>query len=251
MSLANEYRRQLKWRNWDNLIDLCPIFKGAKILDLGCGPGDVSRMLAARGCQVTGVDANSELLALTNDTISEGCTFLQRDLRSLDLEYQAYDGLWCSFTAAYFTDFDEVFSQWLPFVKKDGWVCITDIDDLLGHEPLPSKFTKLISDFYDEAYVSKRYNFKIGSKLERVVSSAGFDVSSIHIIDDELSFSGPCSSEIFQAWKDRLLRMSGLKKFLGSERDEFNQHFLSALKNEKHFSRCKVVSCLGTARFRE
>mgnify|MGYP003387232255 CR=1 FL=1 len=133
MSLAEEYKRQFKWRDWSKVLDLCPIVPGQLVLDLGCGPGDLSNELAARGCIVTGVDANEELLSIARQECKTNGSFIQCDLSSLDLGQTKFDGLWCSFTSAYITDFAKVFDSWLPFLKPDLWGCITDIDDLFGH----------------------------------------------------------------------------------------------------------------------
>lgn len=63
MSLVGEYRRQFPWRDWPRALTLCPVAPGQQILDLGCGPGDLSAVLAARGVAVTGIDRDPELLA--------------------------------------------------------------------------------------------------------------------------------------------------------------------------------------------
>ena len=46
---------ELAWR----LLDLRP---GLDVLDLACGPGDLANRLAARGCQVTGLDSSAVFL---------------------------------------------------------------------------------------------------------------------------------------------------------------------------------------------
>jgi trans-aconitate methyltransferase len=134
MSLVQEYRGQFPWRDWPRALALCPITRGQHILDLGCGPGDLSAQLAARGLTVTGIDRDPELLAAAR-TSAPHVHFEQQDLSDLRLPAAGFDGIWCSFTAAYFVDFAATFARWCTFLKPTAWVCLIDIDDLLGHEP--------------------------------------------------------------------------------------------------------------------
>lgn len=52
---------------------LCTLFDpdGATVLDLGCGTGDLSHILAERGSFVVGLDASSEMLTLANHKAEE------------------------------------------------------------------------------------------------------------------------------------------------------------------------------------
>jgi trans-aconitate methyltransferase len=146
MTLVDEYRKQYAWRDWNRALSQCPIVSGQHVLDLGCGPGDISAALLNRGASVTGIDGNPELLLAAKEHYPQ-CTFEKQDLSALNLGLGMYDGLWCSFTAAYFTDFETVFSRWVALLKSNAWVCIVDIDDLLGHEPYPTKLAALSMNF--------------------------------------------------------------------------------------------------------
>src|SRR5258708_11398705 len=53
--VPGEAAAELAWR----LLDLRP---GMKVLDLACGHGDLANRLAARGCQVTGLDSSAVFL---------------------------------------------------------------------------------------------------------------------------------------------------------------------------------------------
>ena len=52
---SGEASAELAWR----LLDLRP---GTSVLDLACGHGDLANRLAARGCQVTGLDSSAVFL---------------------------------------------------------------------------------------------------------------------------------------------------------------------------------------------
>lgn len=133
MSLTQEYKNQFAWRDWKGALDLCPIRPGQKVLDLGCGPGVLTQELVTRGVHVTGIDSNEELLEEARKLQLRDSIFLSQDLNSLELPLNSFDGLWCSFTAAYFVDFKRTLQGWMPSLKEGAWICITEVDDLLGH----------------------------------------------------------------------------------------------------------------------
>ena len=244
MTLANEYRKQFAWRDWNKALSLCPISPGQKILDLGCGPGDISAELVAHGALVTGIDGNDDLLDVAKKRLPT-CIFEKQDLNNLNLKVNSFDGLWCSFTAAYFTDFDSTFSNWLQFLKKDAWVCIIDMNDLFGHEPLSNETHDKIHKFYEEALFSGRYDFRAGGKIQDVLERHGFRVKTIELDDQELSFKGQAMPVVRQAWMDRLNRMNGLKTFLKDDFNSFQEEFINCISAENHFSKCKVFCSVG------
>jgi SAM-dependent methyltransferase len=245
MTLVDEYRRQLAWRYWHRALSLCPLASGQKVLDLGCGPGDVSGMLAARGLVVTGVDENEELLAAARERYPE-CRFERQDLRRLQVPRVLFDGLWCSFAAAYFVDFDRVWRSWATLLKPTGWACVIDIDDLLGHEPISAPTRARIGSFYEDALERQRYDFRIGRKLCSAIGASGFQVAQFELDDSEFSFQGPAEPLVLDAWRLRFERLGGLRRFLGPDFADFRVEFLGCLASEAHRSHCRVLGCVGT-----
>ena len=59
--MENPLRKFIIYPSW---IDACGDVKGKRILDLGCGGGGSSRMLAIRGAAVVGVDKEQEMIKI-------------------------------------------------------------------------------------------------------------------------------------------------------------------------------------------
>lgn len=243
MSRVEEYRRQFSWRDRARAVDLCPTTRGQQILDLGCGPGDLSVVLAARGAEVTGIDHDPELLAAAR-TRAPHIHFEQQNLSKLALP-GTFDGIWCSFTAAYFVDFTTNFARWCTFLRPKAWACLIDIDDLLGHEPRSDATRDIVERFYRDAFEKRRYDFRAGRRLASTLESEGFVVTTTELADRELAFDGRASPEVLEAWRTRFSRMAGLKTFLGSDFADFTDGFIAALESPQHRALCRVVCCVG------
>jgi SAM-dependent methyltransferase len=245
MQLVDEYRKQYAWRDWNRALSQCPLVPGQRVLDLGCGPGDISAELCRRGVSVTGVDGNRELLLAAKERCPR-CTFENQDLRALNLGSESYDGLWSSFTAAYFSDFERIFSRWIALLKSNAWVCIVEIDDLLGHEPLSDTTRRTIDEFYEDALRGRRYDFRAGRKIQGVLENNGFSTACLTLEDKELSFDGPADAGVTQAWVDRFGRMPGLRAFLKDGFTQFKEEFVQCISSKDHHSRCRVICCIGS-----
>ncbi len=76
------------------LISLLSPLRGKRILELGCGAGEMSVFLSKQGAQVTGIDMGPSLIAAarTLARLNEAdCVFQQCNVVSLPLESETYD----------------------------------------------------------------------------------------------------------------------------------------------------------------
>jgi ubiquinone/menaquinone biosynthesis C-methylase UbiE len=68
---------------------------GARVLDLGCGPGHDAAELASLGLSVTGLDPASGLLAEACSYTCLAGRLIQGDARQLPIAASRFDGIWC------------------------------------------------------------------------------------------------------------------------------------------------------------
>jgi len=247
MDLKAEYRRQLAWRHWPTVLEALPILQGTTVLDLGCAIGDLSAALAARGANVIGIDTNESLLAEARARQIPRAVFYSRDLRTGAPMPLLADGLWCSFTAAYFPSLAAFLEVWRSSLRAGAWVALTEIDDLFGHEPLSATSRVLFERYAAEALEAERYDFRMGRKLQQHLDRAGVHITRAFTIPDaEFSFDGPATPEVLAAWRDRLDRMTLLRTFCGDGFDALRSDLLASLQHPEHRSVARVYCVIGT-----
>jgi ubiquinone/menaquinone biosynthesis C-methylase UbiE len=243
-SLADQHARQTAWRRWDVALAMVPVEAGQRVLDLGCGIGQIAARLQRLGANVVGIDGNDSLLDYARRAHPD-VRFVTSDLRDVSsARLGVFDGIWASFVASYFSDLPSVLAQWRRCLAPGGWIALTEIDDMFGHEPMSPAIAEKIARFYAESRT--RYDFEAGRKLASSAQAAGFTiVRETNLDDDELSFDGAASPEVLAAWRDRFERMSGLRSHFGTEAPTVEGAILAALASPKHHSRAKVTFVVG------
>jgi ubiquinone/menaquinone biosynthesis C-methylase UbiE len=246
MGLSEEYRRQFAWRSWNQIFEKLPLAAGQVVLDLGCGVGDQARELAARGASIIGIDMNQELIDAARSQRLSNCEFRCGDLRNLHSLDMAVDGIWCSFTAAYFRDLPSLLKRWRQDLHPAGWIAITEVDNLFGHEPLSARTEYLLHAYAEDTMAAGRYDFRMGAKIGAYLSQSGYEVSqTLTLPDQELSFDGRSGAAVIQAWQARFDRMKLLQEFCGSEFAAVRDEFVACLTRADHFATARVVACIA------
>jgi SAM-dependent methyltransferase len=245
MILSAEYSRQYRWRPWDRIYSALPNVQGETILDLGCAVGDQAAELVARGATVIGIDANEELLRVARSRGIGNVEFYSGDIRHLDPAFKA-DGIWSSFSVAYIPNPQSILESWSQSLRPNGWMAITEIDNLFGHEPLSDRTKTLLGSYEAEALHAGRYDFHMGGKLQAYLEGIGLAIESVLVCEDaELSFTGPATPEIIEAWQARFDRMPLLKSVCGGEFDAVHYEFLACLSMREHRSLAGVYSVVA------
>src|SRR5712691_3052008 len=75
---------------YDVVLDRTGISADTTVLDVGCGSGMFCAMAAARGAEVTGLDASPALLAIARDRVPQG-SFDPGEMEDLPYESRAFD----------------------------------------------------------------------------------------------------------------------------------------------------------------
>jgi len=95
--------------------------KPNKVLELGCGTGNYTKVLEERGYDVTGIDLSEKMLVVAKQKC--GCKFSQGDMRSFSLDSK-FDACFAMFAViGYITENDDilrVFKNVHRHLKPDG-----------------------------------------------------------------------------------------------------------------------------------
>ncbi len=246
MGIIEEYQQQYNWRCWDRAFRALPDVRGVKILDLGCGVGDLAAEFARRGAEVTGVDGHAELIRFAQGRQLFACDFHVANLHEPLQLAERYDGIWLSFTAAYFPELVPRLRDWSTHLRPNAWICVVEVDDLFGHQPLSESAQLRLETYVSSSLNAKRYDFRMGRKIPQMLQDAGFRIELVNEWDDaEFSFSGPAAPAVLTAWRLRWERMKLLRDHCGHEFESTREEFLAALKSPLHRSSAKVVFALA------
>lgn len=114
-----------------------------KILDLACGIGYGSHMLAEKlGCVVVGVDVDEGAIAYAKEHyVHPDVTFLHADARELDLPAESFDAV-VSFETIEHVDFDDwLLRRFHQLLRRGGrLVASTPNQDVMPHDPVKFPF---------------------------------------------------------------------------------------------------------------
>ncbi len=107
---------------------------GMSVLDIGCGPGEVSLIaaeLVGESGRVLGVDASADMLQVAQTRMNAAgvthVSFLAADLRTLALEQQ-FDALVGRFILMHLPDPEAVLRQLVHYVRPGGIVAFQEYD---------------------------------------------------------------------------------------------------------------------------
>lgn len=147
--------------------------KNKKVLDVGCGLGGPSRMLADEyGCQVTGIDLSNEYVRTANELsklvhLDHKTSFVQGDATHLPFPDSSFDVVWTQHVQMNIPDKEKLYSEVARVLKPGGHFLFYDILKKRGEPvsyPMPWASTADLS-------------FLIGAaEMDQVISSQGLSL---------------------------------------------------------------------------
>jgi SAM-dependent methyltransferase len=232
------------WRDFAAALTALRLKLGARVLDVGCGSGAVTRLVAQRyrPSLVVGLDRNESLLVgarrLAEASGVAEVSFAAGDARALPFGDGRFDLVWAAFVVEYLAGaLDGALRELARVTRPGGQVAIFDVAGfLLGHAPLDPDLAGRLARWREQA-VGHGFDPEIGPKLPAARRAAGLiEVQARTFPDPELYPPGPASPAVLASWQRRLAGMGGLPSALGSAAaaEQFRRDYLALLQHPDH-----------------
>jgi SAM-dependent methyltransferase len=213
-SMARNLAHQAEaiWPQEQRLFDRYALAGPLRILDLGCGTGEITRRLAARYPQATllGIDileGNLELARRDSASFGERIRYAKGDAFALECADAEFDLVACRHMSQAVPDFPLVLREITRVLKPHGWLHLLSEDYGMLHFPTqdadgfdPDRFwnTNAIA-FLRTIHCDGR----IGRHSPSLLQAAGYsDVAMDYISVDTLRVPRETFAGIIGAWRD-------------------------------------------------
>jgi demethylmenaquinone methyltransferase/2-methoxy-6-polyprenyl-1,4-benzoquinol methylase len=115
------FRMDVGWRR--HTVASLGLARGARVVDLACGTGDLCRELAAQGARPIGVDLSFGMLAAARTS----APLLQGDALCLPLPDAAVDGVTCGFALRNFASLPPFFAELARVTRRGGRIALLEV----------------------------------------------------------------------------------------------------------------------------
>lgn len=215
-SMARNLAHQAEaiWPQEAPLFDRYGLSGALRILDLGCGTGEITRRLASRYPQarIEGVDILEGNLALARrDSASFGdrIHYEQGDAFSLKYDAAAFDLVVCRHMSQAVPDFPLVLAEITRVLRPGGWLHLLSEDYGMLHMPVIERDGVQFDPdrFWNENAIAYLRGIgcdgRIGRHSPALLANAGYgDIALDYVVVDTLRVPRGTFAGIMQAWRD-------------------------------------------------
>ncbi|MBZ0329571.1 methyltransferase domain-containing protein [Halomonas sp. ANAO-440] len=155
---------------------------GERVLDVGCGTGGASRLLAAEyGCKVVGVDITAAFVKVADwlskaTGLDDRTRFMCADAASVSLAAESVDWVWCQHALMNMPHVPRVLAEWRRLLVPGGCVLLHEV--VAGDNPEPLILPVPWARTPATSHLRSR------EQLERAMALSGFESLRVDDVTD-------------------------------------------------------------------
>ncbi|MFC7302281.1 class I SAM-dependent methyltransferase [Cognatiluteimonas weifangensis] len=205
------HQAQAIWPQEQRLFERYGLAGELRILDLGCGTGEITRRLAQRYPQATllGIDILEANLARARagDTAGDRIRYAQGDAFALSCGDAEFDLVTCRHMSQAVPDFAQVLAEITRVLKPGGWLHLLSEDYAMLHFPAPEPQAFDPDRFWNQNVIAFLQGMgcdgRIGRHTPALLAQAGYsDIAMDYIVVDTLRVPRATFAGILGAWRD-------------------------------------------------
>jgi trans-aconitate 2-methyltransferase len=121
----NKFKTE-RFAPFDDLLKVITVKPALKVIDLGCGTGELTQKLAAYlpGSSVLGIDSSEEMLKQSVKFTTKNCTFKKQDIEAVLNEKNQWDIVFSNAALQWVQDHNTLFPRVISMLKTGGQLAI-------------------------------------------------------------------------------------------------------------------------------
>jgi ubiquinone/menaquinone biosynthesis C-methylase UbiE len=164
---------------WDALGPI----SGRRLLDAGCGAGEVARELAEAGADVVALDHSAATVAAAADRHDGGpVRYITGDVTALEFHDASFDVARCERVLQHLEYPDRAIAELVRVTRPGGRVCVIDTDwESIAVDGLPDELIDAVRAHFTGRW--QQHHLAMGRTLRRRLVRAGLrDVTAIPVV---------------------------------------------------------------------
>ncbi|HEX4773681.1 MAG TPA: class I SAM-dependent methyltransferase [Bryobacteraceae bacterium] len=181
-----EARHSFVWQLAGGVLELLAPKSGERILDVGCGPGQLTHKIAEAGATVVGVDAAPEMIGQARQNFP-GLTFSLQDVRKLTFQ-EEFDAVFSNATLHWVPDAHSA-ARSIAAALKPGGRFAAEFGGSRNVFTIESAVRRVLARYTSKVPDSPRYYPTIG-QYAAVLEAEGFEVRLAQLFDRPTPLEG-------------------------------------------------------------
>jgi trans-aconitate methyltransferase len=182
-----EARHAFVWQYGESLIDLLKPLPGERILDVGCGTGQLAAKIAESGAEVTGIDSSPEMIGQARQNHPK-LRFVLGDVAEMKFESE-FDAIFSNAALHWMLNADRVAAAMNRALHAGGRL-VAELGGTRNIAIIVEAIERITARYRGGEVLASRNYFPSIAQYAAVLESNGFEVQSAVLFDRPTPLEG-------------------------------------------------------------
>jgi trans-aconitate methyltransferase len=187
-----EARHSFVWQFGQDLIEILDPKHGERVLDLGCGPGQLTAQIAERGADVSGLDASPEMIGQARQNYPH-LKFVLGDSANMYFDAE-FDAVFSNAALHWMLEVSAVASGIARALKQGGRL-VAELGGKGNISQIERAIEAVLRPYLGERIPTKRTFFPSVGEYSSTLESQGLEVRTAQIFDRPTKLQGELGME--------------------------------------------------------
>jgi trans-aconitate methyltransferase len=180
------------WELGQHLIDLLDPQRGERILDLGCGTGQLTYKIAERGAQVIGLDASPEMIGQARQNYPQ-LHFVLQDAARMEFDSE-FDAVFSNAALHWMLDASSVAKTVTRALRKEGRF-VAEFGGKGNIRHIETAIETVVARYHGDALPRRRTFYPSIGEYASLLEMSGLEVRSATLFDRPTPLEGAAGME--------------------------------------------------------